>query len=71
MLFDKELRNISPEALARYGMSDVAYIKKVIVGGAPSFEVHSADGTQLAAFDQLDIAVATTLQNEMVPVSVH
>jgi hypothetical protein len=71
MWFEEKLRNISPEALGRYGASDIAYIKKVVVGGAPTFEVHSADGTQLAAFDQHDLAVATTLQNELVPVSVH
>ncbi len=49
----------------------MAYIKRHIVSGAPVFTVYSSSGDELASFDDLEVAVGVTLQNNLVPVSVH
>ncbi len=71
MIHDDRLRRLSRRALAEYGATDIAYIKETLIEGAPVFAVHSADGTELATFDEREIAIAVTIQNELVPVSVH
>jgi hypothetical protein len=71
MIYDDSLRTLSRRALAEYGNDDIAYIKESLIEGAPVFAVHSADGTELATFEERDIAIAVAIQNELVPVSVH
>lgn len=62
---------ISADQLARLGVSQIAYVKPVVMNGAQGFAIHAADGTPMALTADRDIAVAAILRHEMVPVSVH
>jgi hypothetical protein len=67
----EEWLHISPEQFAHLGMSDIAYVKRVIVDDEPVFAVHAADGTRMAILRDRETAVAALLQHELQPVSVH
>jgi hypothetical protein len=66
-----DIRNLSEEQLARLGVSQVAYVKPVIVNGTQGFAIHAADGTPMAVAGDRDVAIAAILQHEMQPLSVH
>jgi hypothetical protein len=66
-----DIRHLSEEQLAKLGLSQIAYVRQVIVDGTPSFAIHAADGTPMALAGDRDVAVAAILQHEMVPAFVH
>jgi hypothetical protein len=68
---DFNIHNISTEDLARLGVSQVAYVKPVLVNGAPAFAIHAADGTPMAVTGDRDVAFAAIVQHEMLPTLVH
>ena len=65
------IRTLSPAALGRLGLEQVAYVKPVILNGAPAFAIHAADGTPMAVAQDHGLAVAAIVQHEMVPAQVH
>lgn len=67
----EQLKQLSPDVFAQLGMPTLAYIKPVQVEGAPAWEVHTADGTQIALMADREVAIAACRQNELEPVSVH
>jgi hypothetical protein len=67
----EQLKQLAPDVFAKLGMPSLAYIKPILVEGNPAFEVHAADGTQIALMADRDVAEAACRQNEMEPVSVH
>lgn len=71
MQFGTNIRQLSAHELGLLGMSDVAYVKSILVDGVVSFAVHAADGTQMAIIPDRDLAFAVVRQNDMEPVSVH
>ena len=71
MLSVEHLKQLSPDVFARLGMPGLAYIKPVQVEGAPAWEVHAADGTQIGLMADREVAIAACRQNEIEPVSVH
>jgi hypothetical protein len=66
-----EKRTADPAEFARLGVSQIAYIKPVVVQGAPAFAIHGADGAPLAVTPDRDLALAAIVQHEMVPISLH
>lgn len=62
---------LSPEAFAGLGVSIVAYVKPVLVGGVTAYEMRAADGTQLGVTYDRAAADAALRRNELEPVSVH
>ncbi len=62
---------ISPQDFVSLGLQQVAYVKPVMIAGAPAFAVHAADGTQIAVMADRRIAVATIKQHDLEAVSVH
>jgi hypothetical protein len=62
---------LSPQDFAALGIDRLAYVKRIARDGELRFEIHRADGDAVALLDSQDVAVATILQNGMVPVSVH
>jgi hypothetical protein len=64
-------RQMSARELALLGMQDIAYVKRAVVNDAPGYTVHAADGTQIAAFVDRDVALATVRQHDLEPLSVH
>jgi len=67
----ERLKNISLREFALLGMSDMAYVKRVVVSDEVRYAIHGADGTQLAVVSNEDVAYATIRQNDLEPVSVH
>lgn len=66
-----QLRHLTPDVFAQLGMPSLAYIKPVLLEGNPAWEVHAADGTQIALMTDRDVALAACRQHEMEAVSVH
>jgi hypothetical protein len=67
----EQLKQLSPDVFAQLGMPSLAYIKPVQVEGNAAWEVHAADGTQIALMADREVAIAACRQNELEPVSVH
>ena len=66
-----DIRHLSDQQLAMLGVSQIAYIKPVVVDGSQGFAIHAADGTPMAVAGDREVAIAAILQHEMQPVSVH
>lgn len=62
---------ITQDQLGRLGVSQIAYVKPVVMNGASGFAIHAADGTPMALTEDRDVAIAAILEREMLPVSVH
>ncbi len=61
-----DIRHLSPEQFGRLGVSQIAYVKRVVVNGAAAFAIHAADGTPMAIAADQALAVAAIVQHEMV-----
>jgi hypothetical protein len=66
-----DIRRLSAEQLGQLGVSQIAYVKPVMLNGAVAFAIHAADGTPMAVADDRDLAIAAVRQHEMVPTLVH
>jgi len=66
-----DVRHLSEQQLAALGVSQIAYVKPVMVNGIQGFAIHAADGTPMAVAGDREIAVAAVMQHEMLPLSVH
>ncbi|MCC6720160.1 MAG: DUF1150 family protein [Acetobacteraceae bacterium] len=69
VIFD--IRALSPDDLGRLGLSQLAYVKPVMLNGANVFAIHAADGTPMAVAADRNLAMAAIVQHEMVPALVH
>ena len=69
------IRNISPQDLMALGLQGLAYIRPVKIqsGGVEEtvYVVSTADGEEIAVYDEWDVAFAAVRQNGLEPVSVH
>ena len=66
-----DIRHLSVEDLARLGVSQIAYVKPVMMNGSPAFAIHAADGTPMAVTGNRDVAISAIIQHEMLPTLVH
>ena len=66
-----DIRHLSAEQLAQLGVSQIAYVKPVLVNGQNGFAILAADGTPMAMAADRDVAMAAIVQHEMFPLSVH
>ncbi len=66
-----DIRQLTQVQLRQLGVSQLAYVKPVMLNGAAAFAIHAADGSPMAVADDRDLAVAAILQHEMVPALVH
>jgi hypothetical protein len=66
-----DIRHISIEQLARLGVSQIAYVKPIVMNGAQAFAIHAADGTPMAIAGDRDVAIAAVHQQEMLATLVH
>jgi hypothetical protein len=65
------IRHLSTEQFSNLGVSQMAYVKQVMMNGARAFAIHGADGTPMAVADDEAVARAAIVQHEMVPARVH
>jgi len=66
-----DARHITPAELQQLGMTQIAYVKPIMLNGAAMFAIHGADGSPMAVADDRDLAVAAIVQHEMIPTLVH
>ena len=66
-----DIRHLSAADLGRLGVAEIAYVKAVVVDGAPAFAIHAADGTPMALAQDRSVAFAAIVQHEMHPAHVH
>ena len=66
-----ELRAISKQNFALYGLKKMAYLKPVPSGELTFFAVHAADGTFLCQYCDRETACAALRQHDIEPASVH
>ncbi len=66
-----DIRHLSTEQLAQLGVSQIAYVKQVMMNGARAFAIHAADGSPMAVAGDQELAVAAIRQHEMVASLVH
>lgn len=66
-----DIRHLSSEQLARLGVSQIAYVKPVMMNGTLAYAIHAADGTPMAVAGDRDVAIAAVHQHEMLATLVH
>jgi len=66
-----DIRHLSAEQFGQLGVTQIAYVKAVVVNGTHGFAIHAADGTAMAVAGDREVAVAAIRQHEMHAVSVH
>jgi hypothetical protein len=66
-----DIRQITTDQLAQLGVSRLAYIKPVTVGGENVFAIHAADGTPMAVAPNRELAWGAIIEHEMVPALVN
>ena len=66
-----DIRHLSVEQLQALGVSQIAYVRPVLVDGNAAFAIHAADGTPMAVAGDRDVAFAAIRQHEMMPTLVH
>lgn len=66
-----DVRHITPAQLAQLGVSQLAYVKQVLMNGTVVYAIHGADGSPMAIAPEQDVAVAAIREHEMFPALVH
>jgi len=62
---------ITTAELQQLGMTQIAYVKPIMLNGAAMFAIHGADGSPMAVAEDRDLALAAIVQHEMIPTLVH
>ncbi len=65
------LRHISTEALASLGAPGLAYVRPIETPEGPAFGIFAANGQQLGAVGDREVAFAAARQHDLEPVNVH
>lgn len=71
MRIRNDIRHLSPLEFAQLGLSQIAYVRPVVVEGNPAYAIHSADGQAIAVAPSIETAIAAIFEHEMVPISVQ
>lgn len=61
-----DIRHLTEAQLMQLGVSQLAYVKPVLVEGGRAYAIHAADGSPMAVTDDEDVAIAAIRQHEMV-----
>lgn len=66
-----DIRRLTPTQLMELGVSELAYVKPVLVEGSRAYAIHAADGSPMAVTEDCEVALAAIRQHEMVAAMVH
>ncbi|MDI2090094.1 DUF1150 family protein [Commensalibacter oyaizuii] len=66
-----DVHNLTEDQLKALGVSQLAYVKTIMINGEQAFAIHAADGTPVAVTDNAKTAYAAIVQYEMLPTMVH
>lgn len=69
--FGNTWQRLSADQFALLGVENIAYVKPKMVDKREVFAIHTADGSEVAVVANRDLALATIIQNDLEPVSVH
>jgi hypothetical protein len=67
----ENVNRISPEAFAMLGAPTLAYVRPIEIEGVAAWGVFAANGQQIGAADNREVALAAARQNDFEPVNVH
>lgn len=62
---------MSQSDFAAWGLSQLAYVKRVQLDEAVGWAIHAADGSQMGLAPSREVAFAAVRQHELEPLSVH
>ena len=62
---------LTTPALSYMGLGEIAYVRAVGTNTADVYGIFAANGEPLATMNDRDSAMAATIQNDLIPVSVH
>ncbi|HXA26078.1 MAG TPA: hypothetical protein VNW90_27670 [Acetobacteraceae bacterium] len=65
------MRQMTAEQLLHLGTRQVVYLKSGIHDGELAFMLHGADGASLVAFDTIEEAVQTAVENGLRLAAIH
>jgi hypothetical protein len=65
------VRALTAAEFGQLGAGHIAYVRPIVVSGAPAFAICAADGTQMAVAPDAAMAAAAIRQHEMEPLSLH
>ena len=65
------VRAMTAQQLGELGMSQLAYVRPVMMDGAVAFAIHGADGSPMAVAADHELAAAAIEQQDLVQVLVH
>ena len=66
-----DIRHLTVEQLGQLGVSQLAYVKQIVLNGAVAFAIHAADGQPMAVAADRDLALSAIQEHDMVPALVH
>lgn len=66
-----DVHHLTSEQLMTLGLSQIAYVKPIMMNGSPAFAIHAADGSPMAVAGDRELAVAAIIQHEMAAALVH
>lgn len=66
-----DIHHLTTDQLMQLGLSQIAYVKPIMMNGTPAFAIHAADGSPMAVAGDRDLAVAAIVQHEMAAALVH
>ena len=66
-----DVRQLTAAPLQQLGVSQLAYVKPVMLNGAAMFAIHAADGSPMAVAEDRNLALAAIMEHEMIPTLVH
>jgi hypothetical protein len=66
-----DIRHLTATQLQQLGVSQLAYVKPVLLNGSPAFAIHAADGTPMAVAGDCEMAMDAIRQHDMLPALVH
>ncbi len=62
---------LSKTDFVRWGVPEIAFVKRIEAEGAMTWSIHAADGTQMGLAPSRDLAFAAIRQHDLEPLSVH
>lgn len=62
---------MSPDDFALWGMAHVAYVKPLEIEGKTVVGIFAANGQRMGLTENVDLARAVVIQNDLEPLSVH
>lgn len=65
------MRGMSAQDLAAWGLTDVAFVKRVMVDDQEAWSIHAANGAEMGVAPARELAFAAVRQHDLEPVSVH